>query len=321
MLSRVAERVYWLGRYMERCENTARLVNVNSNLLLDLPRGVRVGWGSLIDISGTEEYFNQETDKADERAVMRFLLIDRSNPASLLNSLNWARENARITREIIPSEAWELVNDLYLDLKENANRLLVRRDRNRLLRQVIGQVQQLTGLLAGCMSHNNAYDFIRLGRNLERTDMTSRIVDAGASNLLRELTESEGEAAEPFDNILWMSVLSSLSAYQMYRQHVLDRVNAEDVVTFLLQDTRFPRAVAHCLGELDSCLRKLPNSDEALRAVASVRRKTDAVKIEELLSEDRLHGFIDDLQQQVADVHWQIADTWFLPVVAQEQAS
>src|SRR5690606_34625247 len=114
-------RIYWLGRYMERCENMARLVNVNSYLLLVLPRGVREGWGSLIDISGTGSYFNRDTVQADERTVVRLLQVDKEDPSSQLNSLSWAREHARITREIMPMEAWELINDLYHLIKENTN--------------------------------------------------------------------------------------------------------------------------------------------------------------------------------------------------------
>ncbi len=313
MLSRVAERIYWLGRYMERSENIARLVNVNSNLLMDLPRGVRVGWGSLIDISGTGSYFRRgDTELADERTVVRFMLADKENPASLLNSLSWARENARITREIMPMEAWELINDLYLLVKDNVTKSVARRERIKILHQVIASIQQLTGLLAGCMSHNIGYDFIRIGRNLERADMTTRIVDAGSANLLPHLSGGE-DVLEPYDNILWMSVLRSLSGYQMYRQQVQDRVNAEDVVTFLLQDSIFPRSVSHSLGELETCLRKLPNSDEPLRAAASARRKIKTAEIPRLL-ESGLTEFIDILQVDIADIHYQIARSWFLPV-------
>ncbi|MAN51591.1 MULTISPECIES: alpha-E domain-containing protein [Marinimicrobium] len=319
MLSRVAERIYWMSRYMERSENVARLVNVNSHLLMDLPRGIRVGWGSLIKISGTGDYFNRgDTEEADERTVVRFMLSDRDNPASLLNSLSWARENARITREIIPMEAWELINNLYLEVKDNLSKSVARRERNRVLHTVIASIQQFTGLLAGCMSHNSAYDFIRIGRNLERADMTTRIVDAGSANLLPHLSGEE-DVLEPYDNILWMSVLRSLSAYQMYSQHVQDRVNAEDVVTFLLQDGMFPRSVSHSLGELESCLHKLPNSDEALRAVTGVRRRLRSANIPELL-ESGLQEYVDNVQLEVADIHRQIANTWFLPVAPQAQS-
>lgn len=320
MLARVAERIYWLGRYMERCENTARLVNVNSNLLLDLPVGVRVGWGSLIEISGTESYFNYgEAKYADEKTVVYFLLADKNNPASLINSLSFARENSRITREIVPMEAWEIINDLYHYIRDRAEKVASRRDRNVILLHVINSVQQFVGLLAGCMSHNAAYDLIRIGRNLERADMSTRIVDAGLVNLLPHLSRGGAEVLEPYDNILWMSVLRSLSAYQMYRQHVRDRVNAKAVVTFLLQNEDFPRALAHCLKQLEQCLWGLPNSEKVLAAIVNVQHKLDEAEVTKLL-QSGLHEYIDELQLEIGNLHYKIAETWFLPVVmAQEQ--
>lgn len=314
MLSRVAERIYWLGRYMERGENTARLVNVNSNLLLDLPSGVRVGWGSLIDISGTGEYFKRDTELADEKTVVNFMLADKNNPASLMNSLSFARENARITREIMPMEAWELVNDLYHYIRDSADKITSRRDRGIILLHVISNVQQLTGLLSGCMSHNNAYDLIRIGRNLERADMTTRIVDAGLVNLLPHLSIGGTEVLEPYDNILWMSVLRSLSGYQMYRQHERDRVNANAVVKFLLQNEDFPRAVGHCLKQLELCLWGLPNSEKVLAAIVSLQQKIEEADMDALLKQG-LHEYIDEVQLEIGNLHYRIAETWFLPVV------
>lgn len=320
MLSRVAERIYWLGRYMERCENTARLVNVNSNLYLDLPNSVRVGWGSLIDISGTGSYFEADTQTADEKTVVHFLLSDKQNPASLINSLSFARENARITREIMPMEAWELINDLYLYIRDRAERATSRRDRNVILLHVISSIQQFTGLLAGCMSHNNAYDLIRIARNLERADMTTRIVDVGLVNLLPHLSIGGTEVLEPYDNILWMSVLRSLSAYQMYRQHVRDRVNAEDVVKFLLQNEDFPRAVAHCLKQLEQCVWAMPRSEQLVSLLLELQKKLDEANLQSLL-EKGLHEFIDELQLEIGNLHFKIAETWFLPVVSSQQQS
>jgi len=237
MLSRVAERVYWMARYLERAENTARLMNVYSNLLLDLPRGTKVGWHTLIDITGANEDFIASGRSDDERSVMRYL-ISEQNGISLFSTLAMARENARTTREIIPSEAFEQINDIYLFIRENASGQISRSARNQLLEQIIEYCQQLTGLLAGCLSHNHVHRFIRIGRNLERADMTTRIVDVGSSSLLPELIPESGvelESAEPYQDMLWMSVLRSLSGYQMYRQNVENRVNAEDVVKFLLQ--------------------------------------------------------------------------------------
>ncbi|MCB1687475.1 MAG: alpha-E domain-containing protein [Halioglobus sp.] len=320
MLSRVAERIYWLGRYMERTENTARLINVNSNLLLDLPRGTQIGWSMLIDIMGCNSEFDVRKTKSEELSIMHFLLSDHSSPVSIMASLRMARENGRTTREIIPTEAWELLNDTYLFARENAGKAAGRAGRSRFLKHIIERAQQFTGLLAGAMSHTSAYDFIRLGRNLERADMSTRIIDVGSGNLITQLKaglQQQDQESDPYNSILWMSVLQSLSGYQMYRQHVQDRVNAEDVVAFIIQDVDFPRAVAGCLTQLVICLNRLPNAESALHSVASTQRRIGSVDISDILRDDKLHEFIDTVQMHIAAIHDDIAATWFLPVRAE----
>lgn len=320
MLSRVAERIYWLGRYLERAENTARLLNVYSTLLLDLPRGARIGWQTLVDITGSHADFDDKYQTPDERSVIRFLLSDTNHHCSILSSLALARENARTTREIIPSEAWEQINNLYLFAKENASKGVARGPRHQLLNQLISHCQQIAGLFAGAMSHNSGYNFIRIARSLERADMTTRIVDVGSVTLLPGLrqTANSSEQVEPYENMIWMSVLNSLSAYQMYRQHVLDRVNAEDVVTFLLQDAQFPRSVVHSLSKLEACLRYLPNNTAVLSQLAVTKRLLQEASIPPLL-ETGLLEYIDEMQIQFAELHERITQTWFLPRVAAQQ--
>jgi len=307
MLSRVAERMYWFGRYSERVENTDRLVSVNANLLLDLPKMVKHIWGDLINITGVSDVFFRKFSRPDERNVVKFILADESNPASLVCSVRGARENARTTREIIPAEAWEEINELHLYVKKNVSKALVREGRHRFLNDVMTFCQQLTGLLYGNMSHGNAYDFIRIGMNLERADMTTRIVDVGCMNLMQE----QEDIPDSFDDILWMNVLRSLSAYQMYRQNVRDRVNGEDVVDFLLKDPEFPRSVGHCLAELEACFNRLPHNDLPLRSILHLRRLINEVSASNLMESNRLHSFIDDVQVELADIHNQVAQTWF----------
>lgn len=317
MLSRVAERIYWMSRYMERAENTARLINVNTNLLLDLPIGSKVSWLTLLEIIGCD--FPDDTRKkvatAQEQAAMKLLISDQNSFGSIINCLRNARENARTSREIIPAECWELINDLYLYVKENASKKTARASRRVFLQHIIATSQQFSGLLAGTMSHTEAYEFIRLGGNLERSDMTSRIVDAGALNLMENIQQANmtDSADDPFSNILWMSVLQSLSAYQMYRQHVFQKVSGEEVVNFLLQNTYFPRAVSCCLKSIKESLSQLPHHDEPLHTLATIQRKIDQVSVSELLEKQTLHDFIDGLQLDFANIHQAINDTWFLP--------
>ncbi len=313
LLSRVAERVYWQARYLERVENTARLLNVFSGLLLDLPSGTKLGWHTLVQITGTEALFDSSHKQASERSVVRFLLSEK-NGYSILDLLALTRENARTTREIMPTEAFEQINNLYFFARENVNQGVSRGSRYEFLETVIASCQQISGLMAGTMSRDAAYSFVRLGRSLERADMTTRIVDVGSGNLLPSLSgkATESEAIEPYENILWMNILRSQSAYQMYRQHVRYRINAEDVVKFLLQSEEFPRATAHNLTTLTKVLDRLPNNNKVARQVNKTKRMVRQGNIEEMLSQGLLQ-FIDELQIEIAAIHHMIAATWFLP--------
>ena len=306
MLSRVAERLYWTARYLERAENTARLVKVYSNLMLDLPKGVGLNWHQLVDISGAQEFFDSHYRTSGKRNVIRFMLSDTDNQGSLLTSLTMARENIRTTRDMVPSEGWEHVNELYLFARKELTGKMLLKDRYEFLSEVVMRTQQITGLLAGTMSHGAAYQFIRVGRNLERADMTTRMLDVGSATLI-----APGVQLERLENRLWTNVLRSLSAHQMYRQYVRRRVQAGQVLAFLLQDTDFPRAVAHTLGEIASCLEhKLPHSDEPLRAALRLQRLVAEANVKELHDEG-LHEFIDQLQLEFGNLHQQISTTWF----------
>lgn len=307
MLSRVAEQLYWFARYIERAEDMARMINVHSNLLLDLPRQPEFGWDSLLEITGGDILFNSLYDTADERSVIRFLASDKSNPDSIQSCLFFARENLRTTRDIIPREAWELVNDLNLFLKSNITSGLSRRRRWDFMKNVIDGSHQITGLLASAMNHDEGYDFLRLGRNLERADMTTRIVDVRSADLLLE-----HDVLTPYEKIQWMSVLKSLTAYQMYRQYVKMRVRGPQVLKFLLQTEIFPRSFAHCLMQVHQCLESLPGSDPLQRQVLSLQRNVKEADMDKYAQANSgLHDYIDQLQAQLAELHTAVTARYF----------
>lgn len=306
MLSRVANRIYWMGRYLERAENMARLVNVNAHLLLDLPSRMQVGWRPLVEILGTETLFEKMYDEYSERNVVRFLVGDTQYASSILSAIANARENARTVRDIIPREGWEQINELYLNARKNLQSAYGQRKRYDYLNSIILGNQQITGLLAGTMSHDTGYAFLRLGRNLERADMTTRIIDVRSADLL----PGEGELS-PFDNIQWMSVLKSLTAYQMYRRDVRLQVRRPDVINFLFRNLQFPRALYHCISTVAGCLEELPHNDSPLRKASQLQRMISDVKPESL-DQAGLHRIIDDLQLGIAEIDEQIAIAYFL---------
>ncbi|MGB5439089.1 MAG: alpha-E domain-containing protein [Gammaproteobacteria bacterium] len=304
MLSRVARRIYWLARYIERAENTARLVNTYHFLLLDLPRGTRVGWEALSVITGSYALFAEHYQRHDERNMVKFLLADSFNPGSLLNSISSARENARTSREILPGQAWEQINELQLFATAHVNDALPRHGRFEFLTEIIQRCQQLTGMLSGTMTHDHAYDFVRIGRNIERAEMTTRVIDIGAMSL-----QNPNESGS-LDVHVWTSMLRALSAYQMYRKDVRHGVHCADVVGYLLQNDYLPRSVAFCLDQIEECVGDLPLHKDTLKPLREVRRRVTRIKPGKLDAAS-LHTEVDQMQIGISEVHRQIRKTWF----------
>lgn len=308
MLSRVAEKLYWLGRYVERAENAARIVMVNANLLLDLPAGITPGWQPLIAITGSEDRYCAKYPDYNEHNVVSFLVSDLDYPNSILACLNLARENARTIRDIVPREAWERINELFLYAQGNLVSGLSRRGRFAYLREIIQGSQTVTGILAGTMNHDAGYEFLRIGQMLERSDMTTRIIDVRSETLLPE-TASE---LRPYENIQWISVLKSLTAYQMYRQKMQVRVRRADALKFLFQNEHFPRSFYYCASSVEASVRQLPRNDTVRRTLSRLKRNAKSASMSALADDNvQLHDFIDRLQIDLARVHGAVADAYF----------
>ncbi len=307
MLSRVAENIYWLGRYVERAEDTARLISVNANLLLDLPRGVAPGWEPLVAIYGAQKPFLSANKEFTERAVLRFLIADLGNPGSIIASLAAARENIRTIRDIVPREVWELINELNLYARDSLQRGLTKQGRYTYLKFIVFGTQTIAGMLSGTMNHDVGYQFLRIGRFIERGDMTSRIIDVRTANLLPE------EAAElrPFDNIQWVSLLKSLTGYQMYRRSMQVRVRRWDVLRFLFQHEEFPRSVYYATDALERAVARLGHNEACLRLLGRLKRHLTGTEVAHL-TQLQLHTFIDQLQQGFGEVHEELYNSFFL---------
>lgn len=306
MLSRVANSLYWIGRYVERAEDTARLISVTSHLQLDLPKGIRPGWTSIVHILGNEEAFLKQGLENDERQIMKFLIGDLTHPGSILGSLSMARESARTVRDVMPREAWEEINTLYQTARTDAQKAYWPKNRHAYLQQVVRGAQTITGILAGAMLHDETYHFVRLGRNLERADMTSRIIDVRSADLV---PPAEHELS-PFENIQWMSVLKSLTGYQMYRRSVREPVRRRDVLEFLFKERRFPRAILHCLGEIEGCALSLKKNTKVVAQIRAVERSVEKVN-PGALKQAELHHLIDQLQLGLAGIDEAIRESYF----------
>ncbi|VVM08175.1 alpha-E domain-containing protein [Methylacidimicrobium tartarophylax] len=309
MLSRVAENLYWMARYLERTENMARLINATTLLLLDLPPGARFGWEILLQVAGVGELYRKHCGPPEETRIMRFLIADERNPGAVLSCIHQARENSRTFRDVLPAEFWERIHALFLFGRDHASAAANRHDRYAFLNELIAQRHALAGLLLGSMSQDTADQFVKLGSNMDRADMTTRIVDVTTAVILPQhdsLREAVGES-------LWIGVLRAMSAFEIYRHHISAQVCSNQVVDFLLKNDRFPRTVKHCLSEMEVALALLPNSDGPLDTVRRARKRLDALRLDDL-SPAPLHEDLDQAQKDLSAIHHAIHQEYFDPL-------
>lgn len=280
LLSRVADRLYWGARYIERAEDTARIVRSYGDLMVDMPTDLPLRWEPLVALTGSQPLTSEERG---EREVMEFLIADRSNPSSIVTTVTRARENLRTTREVVPREGWYALNGLHQYVVSEADRAVGRRSRDRFLGRVVDDSRRLDGVLESTMTRANPYLMWRLGRLIERADMTTRVVGLRAASILQMhamaqlqadgVQEQSAASRDDQDEVQWMSALRSVSALQMYQRATHGPIEGASVVRFLLYYSAFPRSVQGCLDGIRSVLTKLPGPD----AVLEVLDEVDAV--------------------------------------------
>jgi uncharacterized alpha-E superfamily protein len=302
LLSRVADAVYWMARYIERAENVARFMDVNLHLALDAgPRGnprYANQWQPIVDTSGDRAVFLQRYGEASRENVIRFLAFDEHNPNSICSCVRAARENARSVRETISSEMWEQANSLYL-LLTGAVGNVSPDELPDFFRSVRMACHLFEGISTATMSHNEAWHFSRLARCLERADKTTRILDVKYYVLL----PSVSDVGTPYDDIQWAAVLKSVSAFEMYRKRH-GRILPDTIVDFLLLDNEFPRAVRYSIGRADQSLHKITGaplgtfSCSSEQRLGQLRSELDFADVNSILL-DGLHEFLDGLQTKM----------------------
>jgi uncharacterized alpha-E superfamily protein len=307
MLSRLADNLYWFGRYLQRAENTARLVNVNTILSMDLPRRVQLGWQPLVDLVGARATFAELYPLSNEESVVRFLSLDERNPGSIVSSLHRARESLRTTRDYMPGDVWARVNDLFFYVQDRGERWLGRSRRQEFLDRVMDGALGIHGLLVFNMSHDVGFHFFSIGVNLEQADMTTRILDARSTRAIRPRS---AEDVAPFEAVEWMSVLRSLTAHQTYRRQVRSRVAGAPVARFLLQNGDFPRSVSCCLQAIRATLPHLPSHPEVERALERTLALVQNADVEWLV-ESGLKELMDEIQKGIDTLHEAVSVAFF----------
>ena len=305
MLSRVAERLYWTARYLERAEDTARLVSAYTHLILDIPIGVAPEWEVLIQIIDAEPAFAQRYKNRNERNVVKFLLADSKSPNSITHAIRCVRENVRTTRDALPGKTWELVNELHLMVEAQAQSAVARQRRFDFLEDVIARIQQINGLIGSTVLRDQGLWFLQLGQVIERADMTSRVLDVGDAIIVERQNNQLTQVPT-----LWANLLYSLSATSAYRRKVGPELEANSVFNFLLTDHQFPRSLLFCINQGVGLISMLGGSPATMRQFRAVVRKLRNFHAEDV-DLDELHDLIDSLQTDIAALDRAVYDNWF----------
>jgi uncharacterized alpha-E superfamily protein len=313
MISRVADHCFWLGRYVERVENTARMVLMTRNLALDAELLPRQCWQLVVGVSGELKRFREmfgEEAASDGEHVQRFMTWDRDNPTSIVCSVGAARENARSIREVVSLDCWQALNEVYLWLNSDEGQRDYEHQRYAFFRRLWQSMQMCTGLFQSTMLHDTPLDFIRLGILLERAGQTARILDVHHDTL---------SAAEPahreVEIALWLALLRACSGFEPFMKRYQGRVTRTAVAAFLILEPAFPRSVRYCVTRATGTLRKLRDgsqgADGPLRPLEQLseldawlsQTAKDALKPQaDSLSPDAVHQLLTRVVVQTAEV-------------------
>jgi uncharacterized alpha-E superfamily protein len=323
MLSRVANSIYWMNRYIERADNYARFISVNFNLALDLPPDVPEQWEPLIIATADNYIFQKHYDAPTRENVLYFMAFDVKNPNSILSCLLEARENARTIRESISREMWEYVNQIYWTVKDAAaeSKSWELARYQGFLESIKTGSQLFYGIVDSTITRGEGWHFGRLGRLIERADKTTRFLDVKYFTLLPEINA----VGSPLDLMLWSSVLKSVSAYNMFRQQY-QVMNPTSIVDFLLLDKKFPRSVMHCIRQAEVSLYEISGtsitnsySNAAEKTLSKLRSEVEFTEIKDIFSTG-LHQYLDEFQQKNNAVGEAIFKTYFdlKPVINEE---
>lgn len=266
MLNRNAEALFWVGRYMERAENHARLIDVHYHLQQEHhsadqeTKGAQADkWARIVDALGSRSAYEQQYGQYNEEDVLHYITLDRDNPNSLVACINYARGNLRTLREKVPTELWDVVNSFYLWLRERHREELTKDSPHQLYKRIKEWTALYQGVAQSVMARENEWHFMECGRYLERAENTLRIMQAVRNTMVA------GESAAPLTYPYLQAVLRSVSGYQVFRRYYADGMSPEGIIEFLVLHPAFPRSVRFALDAMDTHLRSLELQETGLK--------------------------------------------------------
>ena len=300
MLSSNAEKIYWLSRYIERAENTARLVNVNFDLLLDIPHDSVSDFIHLVEITSNLEHFNSilldekmfysSSVSAMKNVVLNFVIYNSDNLGSISYSLEMAKYNSRYLRTMLPKTAWEQFNKLHAEFSLSDEET----HSSEVLHQIIRNSKTFFATISDAMHRDHVFDFIKLGRFIERADMLSRIIE---DQILRKDTK----IPKYYENLQWMSILKSINGFESFKKINKGELTRSNVLDFIVKLKEFPRSITFCINRLIAVTKYLPKSDDLEKKLVKI--KNQATKINNKSSDRQILEYLDLLQLGLIDLH------------------
>ena len=321
MLSRTADHLFWMARYMERAENTARMLDVNyqTSLLPQSAEAAEQGWRGLLGISRADGRLRRAATAQRSRAqVMEFMVRDEANPSSIHSCLRAARENARAVRGALTTEVWETQNQTWLEFKRRVASGDFQRDPGEFFEWVKFRSHLSRGVTLGTMLQDEAFHFLRIGTFLERADNTARLLDVKFHAAPREFFGAGATATqEPYevDFYHWSAVLRSVSGFEVYRKVYRNVIRPEKVAELLILRADMPRSLVHCVDELVTNLEMVANdlSGETQRRAGRLRADLQYGHIDEILATG-LHAYLTQFLDRVGDIGVGISRDFLVPM-------
>ena len=316
MLSRTADHLFWMSRYTERAENTARMLDVNyqTSLLPQSAAVARVGWQGLLSISELLSTYNAKYGDIVQRDVMEFMVKDEENPSSIISCLRAARENARAVRGSLTTEAWETQNQTWLEARRMLRDGEFERDPAQFFDWVKFRSHLSRGVTLGTMLQDEAFNFLRLGTFLERADNTARLVDVKFHAVESDFFGTASEKDQEYDFYHWSSILRSVSGFEIYRKVYRDVIKPERVAALLILRADMPRSLHASLVEVVSNLAQVSNdqSAETQRRAGKLLADLQYARIDEILATG-LHAFLTQFLDRVNELGMRISRDFLIP--------
>ena len=310
MLSRLADHLFWMSRYIERAENTARMLDVQlqASMLPGEASSINEQWKTLLDLNDLQEAYNKRYAKLSSDKVLRFMLADNSNPSSIISCLERARENARAVRVVLTTDIWEVVNNIWLEARAMVKDGGFVKDPARVFEWVKLQSHLFRGVTIGTLLKDEAFYFVRMGTFLERADNTARILDVKYLMVQDDLEERA-------DFYFWSSVLRSVSAYEIYRKVYRDSFTPVRIAELLIQRGDMPRSLMACLDELLVNLNHVssPGRQKALKQAGRLRSTLQYLTIDEAFQE-QIHDFLTQFVMQVNELGVILSHEFLVPL-------